>query len=263
MRDHALGEQGVEGLDRLGGQMAGGMHRAGEKARVKQVQNRMFDAADILIDIHPIGGFGSIGGGFGMGRGKAGEIPRTVHEGVHGVRLAPRRGTAGRTGAVAPGGMAVQRVARNVEGDVIGQLDRQVFLFLGHHAAGVAMHHGNRAPPIALTRNPPVAQTVIGDTAPDAHRFALRDGGDDGLIPGLQILAGETADIAHGFGFHRHESFGQRGVFGPLGNENRRYGQPVFRREFKIALVMRRAPENRAGAIVHQHEIRDIDRQFP
>ena len=37
--------------------------------------------------------------------------------------------------------------------------------------------------------------------------------------------------------------------------------QRVFPREIEIALVVRRAAEDRARAIFHQHEIRDIDRQ--
>ncbi len=39
-------------------------------------------------------------------------------------------------------------------------------------------------------------------------------------------------------------------------------GQLIFAGEIQIALVMRRAAENGAGAIVHQHEIGDEHRQF-
>ena len=39
--------------------------------------------------------------------------------------------------------------------------------------------------------------------------------------------------------------------------------QPVFAREIEVALVMRRAAENRAGAVFHQHEIGDVDRHAP
>lgn len=37
--------------------------------------------------------------------------------------------------------------------------------------------------------------------------------------------------------------------------------QPVFAREIQVALVMRRHAHHRAGAIVHQHEVCDIDGQ--
>ena len=37
----------------------------------------------------------------------------------------------------------------------------------------------------------------------------------------------------------------------------------VFVDEVEVALVVRGAAENRAGAVFHQHEIGDIDRQLP
>ncbi len=37
--------------------------------------------------------------------------------------------------------------------------------------------------------------------------------------------------------------------------------QVVFGREFKVALVMARHRHDRAGAVIHQHEIGDLDRQ--
>ena len=39
--------------------------------------------------------------------------------------------------------------------------------------------------------------------------------------------------------------------------------QVIGVREIKVALVMRRTAENRPGAISHQDEIRDEDREFP
>ncbi len=43
----------------------------------------------------------------------------------------------------------------------------------------------------------------------------------------------------------------------------RDYRQCVFAGEVEIALVVRRAAENGAGAVFHQHEIGDIDRHLP
>ena len=57
----------------------------------------------------------------------------------------------------------VQRVAGAFKADIFGQLDGQVFLFLGHHAAGIAMHHRDRAAPVALPRQAPVTQAIVGD----------------------------------------------------------------------------------------------------
>ena len=52
VHDHALREQALERLfDRV--QMAGRLHGAGEEARIEQVQDRVLDAADILVDRQP------------------------------------------------------------------------------------------------------------------------------------------------------------------------------------------------------------------
>ncbi len=48
---HALGEQALEGF--LGFDMAGLAHGTGEEAGIEQMQDRMLDAADILIDRQP------------------------------------------------------------------------------------------------------------------------------------------------------------------------------------------------------------------
>ena len=115
MGHHALGEKRVEGLDRRRRQMPGDVHRAGKEPAVEQVQDRVFDAADILIDIHPVLGLGHLGRRLGPGRGEAGEIPRTVHERVHRVGFAPGRFTAFRAGTVSPCRVPVERVAGDVE----------------------------------------------------------------------------------------------------------------------------------------------------
>src|SRR6478735_6022365 len=48
MDHHALGEEASKRLVQPG--MAGCLHRAGEEARIEQVQDRMLDAADILVN---------------------------------------------------------------------------------------------------------------------------------------------------------------------------------------------------------------------
>ena len=125
------------------------------------------------------------------------------------------------------------------------------------------MHHRNRAAPIALARNAPVAQAVVGHTPADAARFALRNGAGNARLARLHRLAREPAHIAHTLGFQRHIGLGQRRVGGAFGQEYRVDRQAVFRGKFKIARVMRGAAENCAGAVIHQDEIGDVDRQFP
>ena len=61
--DHALREQRVEGLNSTIWQMPCHVHRTGKEAAVQQVQNRMLDPADILVDVHPISRVIQIGWG--------------------------------------------------------------------------------------------------------------------------------------------------------------------------------------------------------
>src|SRR3546814_18523154 len=98
MADHALGEESGEGL--IDVEIAAAPQRAGKEAGIEEVQHRMLDAADILVDRQPV-----IGGCPGkrlvaLRRAEAGEIPGRLDEGVEGVRLAPRRLAPGRTGDI-------------------------------------------------------------------------------------------------------------------------------------------------------------------
>ena len=56
MGHHALREEGRERLAGIGGegQVAGIAHGTRKKARIEQVENRVLDAADVLIDRQPI-----------------------------------------------------------------------------------------------------------------------------------------------------------------------------------------------------------------
>jgi hypothetical protein len=93
--------------------------------------------------------------------------------------------------------VTVQRVAGDVEADVIGQLDRQVFLLLGTTPQVGAMDHRNRAAPIALARNAPVAQAVLGDALAIALRLGMGDGGGHASSPVCTSAPAKAADIAH------------------------------------------------------------------
>jgi hypothetical protein len=72
--------------------MAGRLHRAGEEARVEQVQDRVLDAADILVDRQPaLATADSRRRRVRVAGGEAREIPGRIDEGVHRVGLAARR----------------------------------------------------------------------------------------------------------------------------------------------------------------------------
>ena len=96
------------------------------------------------------------------GAGKAQEIPGRVHEGVHGVGLARRPGS-GRTGAVAArnafvafSGLPLPSGTRSSR-----QHHRQLVVRHRHVAADSAVDDRDRATPVALARNAPVAQPPV------------------------------------------------------------------------------------------------------
>ena len=117
---HALREQAGERL--VHADMSGLVHGAGEEARIEQMQDRVLDAADILIDRQPFVHDRAVGRRSLDPRiGEAREVPGRVDEGIHGVGFAPRRPGALRTLDVLPGRMTVERIARLVEGDIVRQ----------------------------------------------------------------------------------------------------------------------------------------------
>ena len=116
-----------------------------------------------------------------------------------------------RAGRLAAGGavdrfprrVPLQRIARLVEADIVGQADRQVLFLLRHHAAIGAVDDRNRTAPIALTGEAPVAQAIV------RFQFALspdtvRDFGlgvlDDHAVQEVGIDDPARSEI--GFVFH-------------------------------------------------------------
>ena len=128
------------------------------------------------------------------------------------------------------------------------------------------MDHRDRAAPVALARNAPVAQAEIDLARGDG---AVAAGGvleppRDLFLRLLDGHAVEKARIDHA----------AVAVIGGVGDDeavrilsrrahHRRVAEPVFVGEIEVALVVRRAAEDRAGAVVHQDEICDVDRQLP
>ena len=163
--------------------------------------------------------------------------------------------------------MAVERIAGTVEGDVVRQRHRQVLLRHRHHAACLAMDDRDRAAPVALARDAPVAQAEV-DLALGHRPIAARARFSSRLA---------TSSFASG---DRHAVEEARidhaavAVIGGVGDDerlrvlarradHRRVAEAVFVDEVEVALVVRRAAEDRAGAVIHQDEVGDIDRQLP
>src|SRR3546814_9883000 len=89
---------------------------AREEARIEQMQHGVLDAADILVDGHPVFDRLPVEHALGVRRAEAQEVPGRFEERVERVRLALRGTAAFRAGDVLPGRVPVERVARRVEG---------------------------------------------------------------------------------------------------------------------------------------------------
>src|SRR3546814_19552624 len=74
-----------------------------------------------------------------------------------------------------PRGVAVQRIARNVEGDILGQHDRKLLLGHRNDAADLAVDDRDGRSPIALARHAPVAPPPDGGALAPAFGFGAGD----------------------------------------------------------------------------------------
>ncbi len=265
MHHHALREHAGERL--VHADMTGGLHGAGEEAAVQKMQDRVLDAADILVDRHQAVHHGACGRSVFVPRiGEAREVPRRIDESVHGVGFALRLSPALRTGDVLPGRMMVERVAGLVERDILRQHHRQILVGHRHHTACRAVDHRNRAAPVALPRDTPVAQAKIHLALADRHvaphlsleplrYFFFR------LFDGHAI---EEARIDHAAIAIVSDVGDDERLRVDVGRaHHRRIAEPVFIDKIEVALVVRGAAEDGAGAVFHQYEIGDVDRQFP
>ena len=148
VRDHALREETFERLVELAS--AGFVHGAGEEARIEQMQNRMLDAADILVDRQPVADGVRIGRHGRVRTAEAREVPGRIDERIHGVGLAHGRRHRNGTCDMLPGRVTVERIAGNVERHVVRKLHRQIFLRHRNDATFLTMDHRDRTAPIAL-----------------------------------------------------------------------------------------------------------------
>ena len=99
LRHHALREEARKRLIRL--RQTEIAHRLCEKPRVEQMQDRMFDASDILIHRHPVIGLRRLHRKMRLVRGAvAKKVPGGIDECVHRVGFTPSRGAAFGTGCL-------------------------------------------------------------------------------------------------------------------------------------------------------------------
>ena len=155
----------------------------------------------------------------------------------------------------------IERIARNVETDIRRQYDGQILLGHWDDPAGAAIDHRDRAAPIALARNAPVAQPVnrrpfakpelFEPLARGPLRFRDRQAVEESGIDQHPVV--DIGNIADREG---------RGILARRQHDGN-YGQPIFPGKFEVALIMRRAAKDGARAVLHQHEIGDIDENMP
>ena len=221
----------------------------------------MLDAADILVDRHPVVVLLAIERRrLEPRRGEAIEVPARIDEGVERVGLALRRPAAGRAGDVLPGRMALERIARLVDLDVVGQLDRQVLLRHRHDAALRAVDRRDRRSPNSAGATPasraggtgwcpcrrPSARAARSPSPWRPRRsrplrkseLIMTPSSTNGRLGDAETLAASAS----------------------LGHHHRDDRQAVLGRELVVALVVAGAAEDRAGAVFHQHEVGGIDR---
>ncbi len=127
------------------------------------------------------------------------------------------------------------------------------------------MNDRYRAAPVALARYAPVTQAIIDGAGAKACVFQCLYGAGFGGInrqpvekTGVDSHAIAGKSVRSGFEFRCKRSVVR--LVG--GSYNGCYRQIIFSGKIKVALVVCRAPKDRPGAVVHQHEVGDIDRQM-
>ena len=122
------------------------------------------------------------------------------------------------------------------------------------------MDDGDGRPPISLTRNAPVAQAILRLANAPALGLCARDDIGLRLINRHTIHPARIDDCAGAC----ESNIAAKAAIGHIAiGDNAGDGQIIFAGKIKVALVMRGAAKDGASAIVHQHEVRDIDRQMP
>src|SRR5690606_26425623 len=189
--------------------------------------------------------------------GETQEIPARIDERIERVGFARRRGAAFRAIDMFPGRVPDQRVAGRLEIDVFGQRYRKLLLRHWHHAAGAAVDERDRGTPVALPADAPVAQAPYRPARAPAFAFRAVDHralGFGDAHPVDEVRIDQHAVAGFRFFERRIGRFGR-------GANHAHDRQAVLGREIEIALVVAGHRHDRASAVFHQHEVRDVDRQ--
>ena len=142
------------------------------------------------------------------------------------------------------------------EVDVVRKFHGQILFGDGHRAAVRTMDNGNGRAPITLTRDKPVAQTIVGFEFPFPFFFKFFDDGDASFFGGHTV---KFAAVAH------YAVVGIRQIVGRavLAFYYSFDGQAVLFRENVVAVVVRRNAHNRARAVTCKDVIGNENGDFP
>ena len=254
--DHALVEQfGVRLVERDEPDV---VQHLREEARVDKVTRRMRDAARVVVGRHPVLDFLAIGPRLGCRARVPEEVPRRIDERVERIGLASRRAAARRTRHVDPVGLLRQRRLAGVRRAVVLEVWQQHGQLVHGDwdlAVFVAQDHRDRATPVPLTRDVPVAQPVTH--APLSEALFLEPV-DDFRDPAGRRCAVERTGVHHEAA--THVRLGLDVDCSLLGPDHLADRQPFLSRELTVALVVRGHRHDRAGAVLEQHVVRDPDR---
>ena len=181
------------------------------------------------------------------------EVPGRVDERVHRVRLALRRPAARRAGDVDPVlGRRQRRAALGLVVLNVGQRHRQLVLGDRHEAVALAVDDRDRAAPVALAGDQPVAQAVVDRRVPAPLVLEPRDD------PRQRLAVAEAVEV--GVRVHQRPVAGVGQLVAALHDPLDR--QPVRLGEREVALVVRRHRHEGAGAVLHEHVVGDVDGQL-
>ena len=254
IEQHALREQARERLVALHESQVA--HHLGPEARVQQVQDRVLDAADVLVHRHPVV-VARVDHRRRVRARVAHVVPRRIDERVHRVGLALRRLAARRARDVDEVGALAQRIAAAVGHAVLGQHDRQVLLRHRHRAARLAMDDRDRRAPVALARDAPVAQAVRRALLAQAlgREVGARPRRPPPRTRSSSYLTENTQRPRVLVGVPRLPEVGRELL--AFHGDHLLDRQAVLLGEREVALVVRRHAHHRAVAVRHEHVVAD------
>ncbi len=232
----------------------------GQEAGVHEVEHRVLVSPDVRAHREPpLGDLFLEGAIVEVGGRVAEEVPATVQERVGDVGLPACRLPALGAGDLVP----LLHPGQGGDSRIVGlevldtrQDYRKVLLRDRHGTAAVAVDHRDRGTPVPLPRDAPVVETEVDpELTQTPLAQPLRDGTDGDIL----LHSVETPRVHQA----ARADVGLRergvGVFAFPGHDSRDR-QAEFLRELEVPLVVARYGHDGARAVVHQHVVRDPDR---